>query len=41
MPYLNGLEPERAAAVRTAFHRLSLLQHERAVLMMPEMDFSH
>jgi len=41
LPYLNALEPERVAAVKTTLQRLSLLQNERAVLMMPEMDFSH
>jgi protease-4 len=41
LPYLDKLEPERIAAVKAALQRLSLLQHERAVLMMPEMDFSH
>jgi protease-4 len=40
LPYLDKLEPERIAAVKAALQRLSLLQHERAVLMMPEMDFS-
>jgi hypothetical protein len=27
--------------VKRALQRLSLLQHEQALLMMPEMDFSH
>lgn len=41
LPYLNSLEPERVAVVKRALQRLSLLQHEQALLMMPEMDFSH
>jgi protease-4 len=40
LPYLGKLDPDRLAAVKTALQRLSLLQEERAVLMMPEMDFS-
>ena len=35
-----GIAPERLATVKTALLRLSLLQTQRAVLMMPEMDFS-
>ncbi len=41
LPHLETLEPERLAAIKTALLRLSLLQNQRAVLMMPEMDFSH
>jgi protease-4 len=40
LPYLDKLDPERLAAVKTALKRLSLLQEECAVLMMPEIDFS-
>jgi len=40
LPYLGKLDPDRLAAVKTALQRLSLLQEESAVLMMPEMDFS-
>jgi protease-4 len=39
LPHLDSLEPERLAAVKTALLRLSLLQDQRAVLMMPEMGF--
>jgi protease-4 len=39
LPYLERLQPHRVAEVRTALLRLSLLEDQRAVLMMPEMDF--
>lgn len=39
LPHLETLEPERLAAIKTALLRLSLLQDQRAVLMMPEMGF--
>ena len=39
-PYLGKLDPDRLAAVKSALQRLSLLQEERAVLMMPEIGFS-
>ncbi len=36
LPHLQTLEPQRLAALKTALMRLSLLQEQRAVLMMPE-----
>jgi len=35
-PHLQPLEPQRLAAIKTALLRLSLLQEQRAVLMMAE-----
>jgi len=40
VPYLGQIESERLGTIKTALLRLSLLQNQRAVLMMPEMDFS-
>jgi protease-4 len=37
MPYLRKLDPDRAAAVKTALLRLQLIQQEGVVMMMPEM----
>jgi protease-4 len=39
-PYLQQLDPQRVAAIKTALGRMQLLQAEGAVLMMPEMIFS-
>jgi protease-4 len=36
MPMLNGIEPTRLQAIKAALGRMSLLQQERVVLMMPE-----
>jgi protease-4 len=41
LPHLATMEPERIAAIKTALLRLSLLQNQRAVLMMPETGFSY
>jgi protease-4 len=37
MPMLGGADPKRMEAIKLALMRLSLLQQERVVLMMPEM----
>lgn len=38
LPYLKGLDRERLETVKAAMRRLDLLQHERAVLTMPEIS---
>jgi len=40
LPLLEGVDPQRTEAVKTAILRLELLQQEGAVLMMPEMVWS-
>jgi protease IV len=40
LPYLDKLDPQRVATIKAALGRLSLLQREGAVLMMPEMGVS-
>ncbi len=37
LPMLQGVEPTRLEAIKAALGRLSLLQQERVVLMMPEI----
>ncbi len=37
MPMLGGVDPKRMEAIKLALVRLSLLQQERVVLMMPEL----
>jgi protease-4 len=37
MPMLGGVDPKRMEAIKLALMRLSLLQQERVVLMMPEL----
>jgi hypothetical protein len=39
MPLLSGVDPKRMEAVKPALVRLSMLQQERVVLMMPEIQF--
>ena len=41
LPYLNGLDPQRVAAIRTALGRLQLLGRECIVLMTPEVYVFH
>jgi len=38
MPMLSGIEPARLQAIKAALGRMSLLQQERVVLMMPEIQ---
>ena len=38
MPYVQHLDPQRIALIRTALQRLQLIQKEGAVLMMPEIS---
>ena len=38
MPYLEGLDPERVAAVKSALLRLSLVQQEGVIMAMPILD---
>ena len=35
LPYLEGLEPHRVGAIRTALVELSLFQEERVIMAMP------
>ena len=39
MPMLNGIEPARLQAIKAALARMTLLQQERVILMMPEFEF--
>lgn len=38
MPVLKGLDPVRLEAIKAALARMSLLQQERVILMMPELS---
>ena len=38
LPYLKGLDYDRLETIKTALRRIDLLQQERAVLLMPEID---
>lgn len=38
MPYLEGLDPERVAAVKSALLRLSLVQQEGVIMAMPVIE---
>ncbi len=38
IPYLQGLDPHRAAAVRTALGQLTLFEQERVILAMPVIE---
>ena len=35
LPYLEGMDPQRAAAVRLALRQLSLFEQDRVILAMP------
>lgn len=37
LPYLQHLDPQRVALIKTALHRMELMQREKVILMMPEM----
>ena len=37
LPLVEGLDPQRTAALKTALLRLEMLQKEGVVLMMPEL----
>jgi protease IV len=39
LPYLQGLDPQRAEAVVRAFQQLEILNREGVVLMTPEIEF--
>jgi protease-4 len=39
MPMLHGIEPARLQAIKAALGRMTLLQQERVILMMPELQF--
>jgi protease IV len=39
LPYLQGLDPQRAEAVVRAFQQLEILNREGVVLMTPEVEF--
>jgi protease-4 len=40
LPYLEGLEPQRVAAIRTALAQLSLFHQERVIMAMPVIQLA-
>jgi cobalamin biosynthesis Mg chelatase CobN len=40
LPYLEGLEPHRVGAIRTALAQLSLFQQERVIMAMPVIQLA-